>query len=94
MSLIGAVYGALLVNFAKTYFSESFPALWLICMGALFISVVMFFPNGLAGLYSSHIRPRIVALVNRRRGQSDVQPMPARPVDSKAPEHPVADPVV
>ena len=51
MSLIGAVYGTLLVNYGKTVFSESFPELWLFLMGALFIGVVMAFPNGLAGLY-------------------------------------------
>ena len=51
MSLIGAVYGTLLVNFGKTMFSETFPELWLFLMGALFISVVMLFPNGLAGIY-------------------------------------------
>ncbi len=54
MSLIGAVYGALIVNFGKTYFSETFPELWLFLMGGLFIAVVMFFPNGLAGLYEKH----------------------------------------
>ena len=53
MSLIGAVYGTLLVNYGKTLFSESFPELWLFLMGALFISVVMAFPNGLAGIYTS-----------------------------------------
>lgn len=56
MSLVGAVYGALLVNFGKTYFSETFPDLWLFLMAALFIGVTMAFPNGLAGLYSSHVR--------------------------------------
>ncbi|PKO81764.1 MAG: urea ABC transporter permease subunit UrtC [Betaproteobacteria bacterium HGW-Betaproteobacteria-13] len=59
MSLVGAVYGTLLVNFGKTYFSESFPDLWLFLMSALFISVVMVFPNGLAGLYESHVKPRL-----------------------------------
>jgi urea transport system permease protein len=54
MSLIGAVYGTLLINFGKTAFSESFPELWLFLMGGLFISVVMFFPNGLAGLWQEH----------------------------------------
>jgi urea transport system permease protein len=54
MSLFGAVYGALLVNYGESYFSESFPQVWLFLMGALFIGVVMFFPNGLAGLYESH----------------------------------------
>lgn len=57
MSLVGAIYGTLLVNFGKTYFSESFPDLWLLLMAALFISVVMAFPDGLAGLYESHVKP-------------------------------------
>ncbi len=56
MSLLGAVYGALLVNYGKTVFSESFPELWLYFMGGLFIVVVMYFPNGLAGLYQTHGR--------------------------------------
>ena len=54
MSLIGAVYGTLLINYGKTVFSESFPELWLFLMGALFIGVVMFFPNGLAGLWNDY----------------------------------------
>ncbi|MBI3480135.1 MAG: urea ABC transporter permease subunit UrtC [Nitrosomonadales bacterium] len=54
MSQIGAVYGTLLVNYGKTIFSETYPELWLFLMGGLFISVVMFFPNGLAGLYEKH----------------------------------------
>src|SRR5215472_10682569 len=37
LSLFGAIYGALAVNYAKTSFSESFPELWLFAMGALFI---------------------------------------------------------
>ncbi|WP_445228081.1 urea ABC transporter permease subunit UrtC [Comamonas sp. MYb21] len=57
MSLVGAVYGALLVNFGKTYFSETFPDLWMFCMAGLFIVVTMFFPNGLAGLYASKVKP-------------------------------------
>lgn len=62
MSLIGAVYGALLVNFGKTAFSESFPELWLFLMGGLFIAVVMFFPNGLAGLYEKYSKPALSKL--------------------------------
>ena len=52
MSMIGAVYGTMLVNYGKTLFSESFPELWLFLMGALFIGVVVAFPNGLAGIYT------------------------------------------
>ncbi len=53
-SLIGAVYGTLLVNYAKTVFSESFPELWLYLMGSLFIATVLLFPRGLAGLYETY----------------------------------------
>ncbi len=59
LSILGAVYGTLLVNWAKTSFSESFPELWLFAMGALFIGVVMAFPNGLAGLYQTYVEPRL-----------------------------------
>ena len=57
LSLVGAVYGALLVNASKTLFSESFPDLWLFLMAALFIGVTMAFPYGLAGLFESHVKP-------------------------------------
>jgi len=57
MSLVGAVYGTLLVNAGKTYFSESFPDVWLFLMAALFIGVTMAFPMGLAGLWESHVMP-------------------------------------
>jgi len=65
MSLVGAVYGTLLVNFGRSYFSESFPNLWLLLMAALFIGVVMAFPNGLAGVYEAHIKPRLANLLDR-----------------------------
>ncbi len=67
MSLVGAVYGTLIVNYGKTAFSESFPSLWLLFMGAMFIGVVMVFPNGLAGLYQSYLKERITSLLNRAR---------------------------
>lgn len=50
LSLIGAVYGALLVGWAKTFFSENFVEFWPYFIGALFVIVVMFLPTGLAGL--------------------------------------------
>jgi urea transport system permease protein len=50
LSLIGAIYGAILVGGAKTYFSENFVEYWLYFIGALFIFVVMFLPQGLASL--------------------------------------------
>jgi urea transport system permease protein len=50
LSVLGAVIGCLIVNFGKTYFSEAYPEGWLYLMGGTFIAVVMFFPDGLAGL--------------------------------------------
>ncbi|MBU2886926.1 urea ABC transporter permease subunit UrtC [Gilvimarinus agarilyticus] len=67
LSILGAVYGALVVNWAKTTLSESFPELWLFAMGALFIAVVMAFPNGLAGLYSKYCEPFIKKKYNSIR---------------------------
>ncbi len=77
LSILGAVYGALLVNWAKTSLSESFPELWLLGLGALFIAVVMFFPNGLAGVWSEKIEPRLLALFNQKK--------PSRPTPDGAP---------
>lgn len=59
MSLVGAVYGTLLINAGKTAFSESFPDAWLFLMAALFIGVTMAFPMGLAGVWEEHIKPRL-----------------------------------
>ncbi len=69
MSLVGAVVGALLVNAGKTLFSETFPDLWLFLMAALFIGVTMAFPNGLAGLFESHIKPWWTKRQAQRAGQ-------------------------
>ncbi|MCK0198521.1 urea ABC transporter permease subunit UrtC [Ancylobacter sp. 6x-1] len=59
LSILGAVYGTLLVNWAKTSFSESFPELWLLGLGGLFIAVVLAFPNGLAGIWQTYVAPRL-----------------------------------
>jgi urea transport system permease protein len=65
-SIIGAIFGTILVNFAKTSLSETFPQLWLFGLGALFIAVVLAFPNGLAGIWADHVQPRIDRLFASR----------------------------
>ena len=70
LSIFGAVYGALVVNFAKTTFSESFPQLWLFGLGGLFIAVVLVFPNGLAGIWKDHVQPRIDRLIAWRKSKA------------------------
>ncbi len=49
-TLYGAVAGALLVNYAKTYFTAALPEVWLFALGALFVLVTVFLPRGLIGL--------------------------------------------
>jgi urea transport system permease protein len=70
VSIFGAVYGTLLVNFAKTSLSESFPQLWLFGLGALFIAVVLAFPNGLSGIWQDYVQPRIDRLFASRKPKS------------------------
>ncbi len=69
LSIFGAVYGTLLVNFAKTGLSESFPELWLFGLGALFIAVVLVFPNGLAGIWRDHVQGRLDQLLSRLKSK-------------------------
>ena len=54
MSLVGAVYGTLLVNYGRTYFSEQFPNLWYFLLGGVFIAVTRYFPAGLAGIVEDY----------------------------------------
>jgi urea transport system permease protein len=63
MSIFGAIYGTLLVNYAKTSLSESFPELWLFGLGGLFIAVVLFFPNGLSGIWRDHVQRHVDRLL-------------------------------
>lgn len=53
-TIFGAMLGAILVNFSKSLLSETYPDAWLYLLGALFIGVVVFFPNGLMGLFKTH----------------------------------------
>ena len=67
MSIVGAVAGCVVVNWTKSYVSESFPQLWLLVMGGLFITVVRYFPNGLAGVFDQRLRST-GPLLRRLRG--------------------------
>jgi len=50
-TLYGAVVGAILVNYGKTYFTGALPEVWLFALGALFVLVTLYLPKGLMGLY-------------------------------------------
>jgi urea transport system permease protein len=49
-TLIGPIVGAFFVNGAKSWFTQAFPEVWLYFLGALFIAVTLFLPQGIIGL--------------------------------------------
>ena len=82
-SLLGAVYGALAVNWARTTLSEAFPELWLLALGSLFILVVVAFPDGLAGVYRKYLDPaldRLLPWLRRRPSVHGPAVLPAEPI--------------
>jgi urea transport system permease protein len=49
-TLTGAILGAGLVNYAKSFFTQAFPEYWLYALGLIFILVTLFLPQGVMGL--------------------------------------------
>ena len=49
-TLIGPIIGAFIVNGAKSWLTVAYPEYWLYFLGALFIAVTLFLPNGIVGL--------------------------------------------
>ena len=78
-TLSGAVLGAVLVNFGKTWFTGRFPEVWLFALGGLFILVTLFLPRGVLG-----------ALQLRERGDPPLPAAPPTPAEAAA--HEAADP--
>ena len=52
-TLHGAILGAILVNYAKTFLTGSLPEIWLFALGALFVAVTLFMPRGIVGSLSA-----------------------------------------
>jgi urea transport system permease protein len=48
-TLLGAMAGAVGVNWLQSWLTTTYPDLWLLVLGGLFMGVVLFFPDGLAG---------------------------------------------
>ncbi len=55
-TLIGAILGALLVNTGKSTISTSYPDIWQLIMGGLFVGVVLLFPKGIVGSSTDALR--------------------------------------
>jgi len=50
-TLLGPVIGAAIVNLSKSYFTVAFPEYWLFFLGALFVMVTLWLPEGVLGLW-------------------------------------------
>jgi urea transport system permease protein len=48
-TLVGAVLGAIGVNWLQSFLTSNYPDLWLLVLGSLFVGVVLFFPDGVVG---------------------------------------------
>ena len=57
-SLFGALVGAVLVNYAKTFLTAAWPEVWLYALGAMFIAVTLLLPRGIVGLIPAASRAR------------------------------------
>jgi urea transport system permease protein len=48
-TLVGAMLGAAVVNWAESYFTVAAPELWLFVLGGMFIAATLFLPRGIVG---------------------------------------------
>jgi len=60
-TLWGALLGAVSINWLRSVLTGTYPRLWPIILGGLFVTVIMLFPEGLLGIGS-----RLQAVLARR----------------------------
>jgi urea transport system permease protein len=80
-TLVGAAVGAILVNYAKTYFTSGVLApYWLFMLGGLFIGVTLLLPRGIIGSlhhWTTLRRARISAAAEEGVAAPPLEPQPA-----------------
>ena len=79
-TLIGAILGAVVINYAKSLVSEAMPQSWLFIQGGLFILVVTALPEGVIGWFATN-GPR--NLLNRLGVARRVSTYPQLEVDGQ-----------
>ncbi|CAM3971679.1 urea ABC transporter permease subunit UrtC [Vibrio neonatus] len=80
-TLVGAVVGALIINYAKSWFTVEFPEIWLFALGGLFVFSTMYFPKGVMGFISDKFALTYAKRANKQQGakqsQSEAKPAEA-----------------
>jgi len=66
-TLVGAILGALVVNFAKSILSENFAESWLFFQGGLFLVVVTVLPSGIVGWWRYSGYQALLSLFGKRK---------------------------
>ena len=79
-TLVGAVAGAFGVNWMQSWLTTSYPDLWLLFLGGLFMGVVLFFPDGVVGA--------VARLGTRLSGLARGAPSTATPTESARSQEP------
>ena len=64
-TLIGAIIGALAVNWGRALLSESYPTIWLFFQGALFLIVVTVLPDGIVGWLRYRAMDQVRSLIGK-----------------------------
>jgi urea transport system permease protein len=70
-TLYGSVIGAVGVNWIQSWLTTSYPDLWLIFLGGLFMGAVLFFPDGIVGALG-RVGSGTLRLVTGRRGRASL----------------------
>jgi urea transport system permease protein len=79
-TLVGAVLGAVLVNYGKTFFTTGLLApYWLFVLGGLFVAVTLFMPRGIVGTWQ-HWRQNRRERADAASADADAAPAP-RPAE-------------
>ena len=79
-TLYGAIVGAFGVNWIQSWLTTSYPDLWLLFLGGLFMGAVLFFPDGIVGALG-----RLAARARRLVGQPTAEPKQGTAIDHCAP---------
>jgi urea transport system permease protein len=73
-TIVGPVIGAVLVNWAKSWFTGAFPELWLFALGGLFVASTLFLPKGIIGTWDAWRSGRAAYRTQQAKPSDPVQP--------------------